>query len=61
LLFRIINRVLIACQANEYKPMIKTGKAKPVPVDQGSNDDGTWTAKALSVSYQGILSQVIPE
>ncbi len=61
MLVRIIHRVLIACQTSDDKPMMKTGKAKPVPVDQCRNYDGPWTAEALSVSYQGILSQVIPE
>jgi hypothetical protein len=60
-LVSIINLVPVAYQINDYNLMMKTGKAKPVPVDQGSNYDGTWTAEALSVSYQGILSQVIPE
>jgi hypothetical protein len=61
LLVSINNLVVIACQNNDYSPMMKTGIAKPVPVDQGSNYDGTWTAEALSVLYQSTLSQVIPE
>ena len=47
LLVSIIYLVLIAYQSDGDNPAIQKEIAKPVPVDQGSIYDGTWTGEAI--------------